>query len=95
MRKSTFSFYSFLKIVYLHINNTIILTLPLFKTLFLYTSAECESQCENCTVEGTTPEMWKQKLATINDIRSHIISLEQEHKQHRKITHRLTRHGSK
>ena len=56
---------------------------------------ECESQSENCTVEGTTQEMWKQKLETINDIRSHIISLEQEHKQHRKITHRLTRHGSK
>ncbi|XP_067037684.1 ras GTPase-activating protein 3-like isoform X1 [Acropora muricata] len=57
--------------------------------------SECESQCENCTVERTDPELWKQRLMAINDIRSHVISLEQEHKQHRKITHRLTRHGSK
>lgn len=62
---------------------------------FFNTVVECENQCENCTAEGTNPEMWQQKLMTINDIRSHIISLEQEHKQHRKITHRLTRHGSK
>ena len=39
--------------------------------------------------------MWQQRLTTINNIQSHVISLEQEHKQHRKITHRLTRHGSK
>lgn len=56
---------------------------------------ECESQCENCTAERTDPELWKRRLMAINDIRSHVISLEQEHKQHRKITHRLTRHGSK
>ncbi|KXJ20396.1 Ras GTPase-activating protein 3 [Exaiptasia diaphana] len=37
----------------------------------------------------------KAKLESINTIRSHIISLEQEHKQYRKITNRLTRHGSK
>ncbi|KAK2573278.1 Ras GTPase-activating protein 3 [Acropora cervicornis] len=57
--------------------------------------SECESQCENCTAERTDPELWKHRLMAINDIRSHVISLEQEHKQHRKITHRLTRHGSK
>ncbi|XP_073255503.1 ras GTPase-activating protein 3-like [Porites lutea] len=56
---------------------------------------ECESQCEKCTVQGTLQEMWQQRLTTINNIQSHVISLEQEHKQHRKITHRLTRHGSK
>ncbi|CAH3105439.1 unnamed protein product [Porites lobata] len=56
---------------------------------------DCESQCEKCTVQGTLQEMWQQRLTTINNIQSHVISLEQEHKQHRKITHRLTRHGSK
>ncbi|XP_068685469.1 ras GTPase-activating protein 3-like [Montipora capricornis] len=57
--------------------------------------SECESQCESFAAEGTDPKLWQQRLRTINDIRSHVISLEQEHKQHRKITNRLTRHGSK
>lgn len=62
---------------------------------FLNALVECENQCENCMSEATDRDMWKQRLMTINDVRSHVISLEQEHKQHRKITHRLTRHGSK
>lgn len=66
-----------------------------YSELIFYETGECESQCENCTAERTDPELWKQRLMAINDIRSHVISLEQEHKQHRKITHRLTRHGSK
>ena len=67
----------------------------LYIYLFFFFSADCESQCEKCTVQGTLQEMWQQRLTTINNIQSHVISLEQEHKQHRKITHRLTRHGSK
>lgn len=56
---------------------------------------ECESQIEKCLSHDPELAVWQEKLETINLIRAHVISLEQEHKQYRKTSHRLTRHGSK
>ncbi|EDO43446.1 predicted protein [Nematostella vectensis] len=53
-------------------------------------NSDAPDEDQDCCVESR-----RERLRTINTIRSHVISLEQEHKQYRKLSHRLTRHGSK
>ena len=59
-------------------------------------SGECECKLESLSEEEDvcTKEL-EERLQNITKLRKHVISLEQEHKQYRKITNRLTRHGSK